>query len=118
MMKLDRSAVSVSAITVVIIGFLAVAGCESSGGGGSSSGSLAISPTSVSIGALVSTNVIFTASGGTPPYNWDVDDPALGSVAGADDTAIYTSAAASGQNFVTLSDAASNSVAATVDQIL
>lgn len=97
-------------ISAVLLSFIGIVGCESD----DDDDGLEISPTSVNITGA--TNVAFSASGGAGPYSWSVDDAALGTVVGADDTAIYSSSGAAGQNFVIVTDSQSNSVSATVTQ--
>lgn len=99
----------------IVVGILLV-GCENDEDGISSSG-LQIVPVSVSFDSSVSTNMLFTASGGTPPYTWSVADGSLGSIVSSGTTAIYTSATNAGRNFVTVVDAESNTVSATVNQL-
>lgn len=96
-------------MSVILISFIGIVGCESDDDDG-----LNISPTSVRVTGA--TNVAFSASGGEAPYSWSVGNAALGTVVGADDTAIYTSSGAAGQNFVIVTDGQSNSVSATVTQ--
>lgn len=101
----------------VILSVIAVCfgcfGCEDSR---HSTNPLQLEPLSVNLDASVSTNVLFTASGGVPPYSWAVDDSGLGTIMTVDDTAIYSSAAVTGQNFVTVTDTDEQSVSATVTQ--
>ena len=79
-----------------------------------SSNGLNLSPGSFHVGAGVVTNVLFSASGGTPPYAWSVQTAALGSLVATGDKAIYTCNANAGQNFVTVTDHATNFVSATI----
>ena len=101
---------------VLAAGIALMPGCEDEDESPSSSSSLAISPTSVRISGSASTNVNFTASGGTSPYTWQVNNSGLGSLAGSASTAVYTSLAVTGRNFVTVQDAATNMASATIDQ--
>ncbi|MCX7592109.1 MAG: hypothetical protein N2255_10835 [Kiritimatiellae bacterium] len=62
--------------------------------------------------------VVFTASGGTLPYTWDVSSPALGSITPQGTRqAIYTRLQ-SGNNFVLVTDAAGQLALATITQPL
>jgi hypothetical protein len=99
----------------VIVGILA--GCEINDDDDSSSNGLVIVPVSVSFNASSPTNILFTASGGVPPYKWNVADNSLGSIVSSGTTAIYTSSTNAGRNFVTVMDAESNTVSATVNQL-
>lgn len=94
---------------------VACAGCEDSSHDSESLPS--ISPASVKISAAESHGLVFKVKGGTPAYAWTVANPALGTVVSAGDTAIYTSALAPGQNFVTVTDLRSNAVTATITQL-
>jgi len=76
---------------------------------------LDISPSSVKFDAVV-TNILFKASGGKPGYDWSVSDTNLGSVAGAGDTAVYTSAAKKGENKVIVEDSTGEEAKAKVKQ--
>jgi len=93
--------------------FLAAAGCEDDD---EDTGSLRASPAFVRLDADTSTNVVFRAKGGSPPYTWDVDEGGLGSLVSAETTAIYTSEPVAGQNYVTVTDTKTNAFTATVIQ--
>jgi len=88
-------------------------GCETSGGDVSD---FQLSPTAVSLDATVTTGVVFTVVGGTAPYTWSVSDDALGALAAAGATAIYTSEAAAGTNTLTVTDADAAVVSAVILQ--
>lgn len=99
----------------VVIGILA--GCEIGDDDDTSSSGLLIVPVSVSFDSSRSTNILFTASGGALPYTWSVANGSLGSIVSSGTTAIYTSTTNAGRNFVTVVDAKSNTVSATVNQL-
>ncbi|MFC1497700.1 hypothetical protein ACFLS1_04385 [Verrucomicrobiota bacterium] len=80
-----------------------------------SSGGLSITPASASLVATNTSTVTFTANGGTTPYAWNVNN-SLGSLVSSGNTAIYTATTNAGTNFVTVTDAATNAVTATVTQ--
>jgi hypothetical protein len=91
-----------------------ICGCEDGDHG--PIGAPEIDPVSVSISAATATNIVFTASGGAGDYRWEVSDPALGTIVVADTIAIYSSRAAGGQNFITVTDGNTNAITATVTQ--
>jgi hypothetical protein len=106
-----------SGIAVALSSFiLLVAGCETASQKSESSAGLAVSPDSITVSASSVTNITLTASGGTEPYTWSVNNSSIGSVVGAGNSAVYTAYALTGMNFVVVSDAASNSVSAVVTQ--
>lgn len=113
-MKASSILTALIIITTALVAGAFLTGCEDDSGSGHT---LDIEPVSVTISTVTVTNVLFTASGGEPPYTWTVNDGALGSVVDAGDTAIYTSTATNGQNFVTVTDTESNSVSATINQM-
>ena len=82
----------------------------------SSHDDLSISPTSAKIIISEPKAIVLKAQGGDSPYTWTMSDTTLGSLATAQETAIYTSNPLPGQNFVTVTDAASNAVTATITQ--
>lgn len=102
----------VLAVSIMAIG---LAGCGGDSDDDGGSGVVQISPDSLRFAAGV-TNVVFSAAGGTAPYTWTVSDGTLGSVVGANETAIYTSTTNVGRNFVTVTDSQTNSTSATIDQ--
>ena len=57
--------------------------------------------------------VVLKAQGGRPDYTWTMSDASLGTLATANETAIYTSYGAPGQNFVTVHDTDSHALTAT-----
>ncbi len=102
-----------SLIVATLLCIAILAGCETSS---SDSPNLDISPGSASIPAGTTTNIVFEAINGVPSFSWKVSDNSLGSVTASGPTAIYSSTTNAGQNFVTVTDAESNSVAAVVSQ--
>lgn len=76
-----------------------------------------ITPNSVQLPATNENDVVFTVTGGTPDYSWTVLNPDLGSLTEANTTAIYKSKAVAGQNIITVMDANSNGVSATITQL-
>jgi hypothetical protein len=82
----------------------------SNGGGGS----LTITPTSTR--TVVGSPRTFTASGGSPPYNWFVEDEALGSVSSSGATANYT-ARSVGFNTVVVADSENRTARASVESV-
>lgn len=60
--------------------------------------------------------VVFTATGGTPPYTWDVDSSASGDINRTDGQQVVYTRGSGGGNYVFLTDAASNTVYALVTQ--
>jgi len=94
--------------------FLFILGCEIDDDDDTSS--LRISPASASFNSISVTNIVFTASDGTPDYAWSVYDTSLGTIVAGGNTAIYSSKTKSGQNFVTVTDAQTNAFTATVIQ--
>ena len=58
--------------------------------------------------------VIFAASGGTPPYHWDVSDGAVGTAAGDDDGIGRYTARTIGNNYVIVYDQDGNADFATI----
>ncbi len=100
-------------LLAMLAGMLLVQACEES----SDDVSLPrITPTSVKLSAAISDQIVFTVEGGKPAYTWQVSQQGLGFIVAAENTAIYTSFAKSGQNFITVTDANSNAVTATVTQ--
>lgn len=76
-----------------------------------------ISPSSVRLTAAEEGEVIFTVRAGTPEYTWTLLDASLGALVDAGTTAIYKSAPVAGVNIVTVTDARSNAVSATITQL-
>ncbi len=101
-------------VAVATLVLLIPTGCEDDDDDGESIPS--ISPVSVKIDATNSHDLVFTARGGTPDYEWKVMNTSLGTLVSAQETAIYTSKPVAGQNIVTVTDARSNAVSATVTQ--
>lgn len=76
-----------------------------------------ITPNSVQLPAAVESDVVFTVTGGAPDYSWTVLNPDLGTLTEANTTAIYKSKVGAGQNIITVTDANSNGVSATITQL-
>lgn len=93
-----------------------VTGCNDDDDNAPSTVTLTVSPSSVSFTAGIVTNVQFTAVGGRSPFTWSVSDASLGAIVSSGSTAIYTSTTNSGRNYINLSDSATNSATATVNQ--
>lgn len=111
--KTRLTAVSLLWGVCLVLGLIAMNGCEDDDGGSSA---LKLSPTFAMLDADMGTNVVFSVRGGRTPYVWTVNDEELGTLVSAGDTAIYTSEPAEGQNFVTVTDKRSNAVTATITQ--
>ena len=78
---------------------------------------LQITPTGVTLGTAGGQVAVFTAAGGTPPYDWQSVFPALGTIAESgsnDETGTYTSFPGAGTNQVTVIDASGGTVQASV----
>lgn len=110
----ERTLCATAYLSLIVCILIMAAGCETSSSGNDSD--LKISPASVSFTAGTETNIVFSATGGTATYSWNISDSSLGTITVSGGTAIYTSTTNQGQNFVTLTDAVSNSVAAVVNQ--
>lgn len=106
---LKAPAFALAGLTVAAM--LGPIGCEDE-----TTGELDLTPLSVRLRAAPVTNVSFVASGGDMPYTWTVENPSIGSLVSVGETAIYTSSAVTGRNFVTVMDAESNAVSATITQ--
>jgi hypothetical protein len=108
---------------VLLAAIFGLWGCEdstddtSSSSGDSTASTLTVSPVAATFSASVVTTITFTASGGTASYTWSRDKTNLGSLVSAAETAIYTSTTSKGTNFITVTDAASNTVSAVVIQM-
>jgi len=96
---------------------LTILGCESDDDDEDDRSIPSITPRSVNIASGAVDSVTFEVRGGTPGYAWSLTSTALGTLALVEfDEAVYTSTGASGQNFVTVTDARSNAVSATITQ--
>ena len=94
MIRLCSFAIATSLIAVMI-------GCESDDGTNSP---VEVTPSSVTLDASSTSNVVFEASGGLAPYSWKVSDESLGTLATSLNTAVYTRKSTSGINIVTATD--------------
>lgn len=83
-------------------------------GGGSASGSLSISPTSVTIGTNATKT--FTVVGGTSPYTWVVSTLGLGSCSPTTGNSTTYTASGTGVNTLTCLDSASQRDEVTITQ--
>jgi len=78
---------------------------DDDGDDGSGSGSLTISPTSVSLMPPATNFVTFTVSGGTSPYSWRVSDSTLGSLSATTGVSVvYTRTDVNGTNIIEVAD--------------
>lgn len=94
MMRRCSFAIAMSLIAAMI-------GCESNDGTDSP---VEITPSSVTLDASSTSNVVFEASGGLAPYSWKVSDESLGTLASSLNTAVYTRKSPAGINIVTATD--------------
>lgn len=90
-----------------------LAGCEASS---NPSSSVTVFPASVYLSASQVNLITFSASGGTSNFTWSVSNPALGTVYGANATAVYQSTTNVGINTVVVTDSASNTTSAVITQ--
>jgi hypothetical protein len=110
------SGIAVVFALLLPVAFLGVVGCDSSDDSSTTDTGIVLSPSSATFSATIETNIAFSVTGGTTPYIWSVSDTDLGTLVAAEATAIYTSKKTAGVNTVIVTDAVTNSAAATITQ--
>lgn len=108
------------ALVFGLASMIVLVGCESNNDENTDStaaSGLSITPSSVTIPALVVSNVLFTASNGLGNYSWTVDSAALGSLVISGGSAIYTCTTNAGMNYIHLTDSSNNTVTASINHL-
>ena len=89
------------------------AGCDSDS---KATSEVSVSPASVFLSADEVSVVTFTAAGGDSNYTWSVSSAILGTIYGANETALYRNSTNAGINTLTVSDGDGESATAEITQ--
>ena len=104
---------------LLCLGFWTV-GCDSGdsddGDDGDPLEALEINPSSLEINTESPQTIVFSVTGGVPPYRWSVSNPELGVIESSGAQVVYESTTRTGGNVVMVLDAVDSAGSVVVDQ--
>lgn len=101
-------------IVISAFAMLFLTACDHDGDGGDAGDegepmiALEINPSSLEINTESPQTIVFSVSGGVPPYRWSVSNPELGSIDGSGEQVLYESSTATGANIIMAVDGIEN----------